>query len=162
MVLYKSELEIGNGQHGEPALCQLYRHTFVPCLFCCLLSVYSACRQAYSWSNRDHRNAKQLPRRHSLAAKVVRIAIVITAAQTGLRRSRWPGEQITKAPGGSEWRGDLGGFGSAARPSRSQHGAAAGNSAQCSQPCHSHSSRLRRVLGADFGNVQSAASPQFC
>ena len=22
---------IGNGQSGEPALCQLYRHTFVPC-----------------------------------------------------------------------------------------------------------------------------------
>ena len=22
---------MGNGQPGEPALCQLYRHTFVPC-----------------------------------------------------------------------------------------------------------------------------------
>jgi len=142
-----------------PIISAHFRSLFILLFIVC---VYSACRQAYSWSNRDHRNAKQLTRRHSLAAKVVRIAIVITAAQTGRRRSRWPGEQITKAPGGSEWRGDLGGFGSAARPSRSQHGAAAGNSAQCSQPCHSHSSRLRRVLGADFGNVQSAASPQFC
>ena len=24
-------LSIGNGQNGEPALCQLYRHTFVRC-----------------------------------------------------------------------------------------------------------------------------------
>ena len=39
MYLYFST---GNGQPREPTLCQLYRHTFVPCL---LLSARGACRR---------------------------------------------------------------------------------------------------------------------
>ena len=33
-----SYFSIGNGQSTEPALCQLYWHTFVPYLCCALLS----------------------------------------------------------------------------------------------------------------------------